>query len=77
MKAYVLIKVHSSDVPEALRQLRAAKGVVTADMTFGPYDAIAVVEAKDLNTVGRIVALDIQPVVGVLDTLTCLVIEGV
>jgi uncharacterized protein with GYD domain len=46
-------------------------------MTFGPYDAIAVVEAKDLNTVGRIVALDIQPVVGITDTLTCLVIEGV
>jgi len=77
MKAYVLIKVHSGDVPEALRQLRAAKGVVTADMTFGPYDAIAVVEAKDLSTIGRIVAVDIQPVVGVVDTLTCLVIEGV
>jgi DNA-binding Lrp family transcriptional regulator len=77
MKAYVLIKVHSGDLPEALRQLRQAKGVVSADMTFGPYDAIAVVEAKDLNTVGRIVALDIQPVVGITDTLTCLVIEGV
>ena len=34
-------------------------------------------KAKDLNTIGRLVALDIQPVVGVTDTLTCLMIEGV
>lgn len=77
MKAYVLIKIRTGEIPEAIRQLRSAKGVVAADMTFGPYDAIAIVEAKDLNSLGRVVAADIQPVVGVLDTLTCLVVEGV
>jgi DNA-binding Lrp family transcriptional regulator len=77
MKAYVLIKIRTGEILDAIRQLRAAKGVVAADMTFGPYDAIAIVEAKDLNSLGRAVATDIQPVVGVLDTLTCLVVDGV
>lgn len=76
MKAYILINIRTGEIPDAIQQLRAVKGVVAADMTFGTYDAVAVVEAKDVPTIGRIVAKDIQPVVGVQDTLTCLVIEG-
>jgi DNA-binding Lrp family transcriptional regulator len=75
MKAYVLIKVQSGEIPEALRQLRALKGVINADMTFGPYDAIAVIEGRDLNMIGGLVAREVQSVVGVVETLTCPVIE--
>ena len=47
-------------------------------MTFGPYDAVAVVEAEDVNAIGRIMAGGIQPIPGVLETLTCLAVdEGV
>jgi len=75
MKAHVLIKIRAGEVSEAVKQMRGIKGVVEANATFGPYDAVAVVEAKDLPSLGRIVTGEIQPVVGVQETLTCLVIE--
>jgi len=75
MKAYVLIKIQTGEIVDAIHQLRKVPGVVTADMTFGPYDAVAIVEGKDVNHVGRVVATGVQPVVGVLDTLTCLIID--
>jgi DNA-binding Lrp family transcriptional regulator len=77
MRAYALIKIRSGEIPEALRQLREVRGVVSVDMTFGPYDAIAVLESGDLHTLGRMVATDIQSAVGVVETWTCLVVEGV
>ena len=75
MKAYVLIKVHAGDLREAIRHLKSVKGVVEANMTFGPFDAVAIVQAEDVNHLGQIVAIDIQPIPGILETLTCLAVE--
>ncbi len=44
-------------------------------MTFGPYDAVAVVESVDIATIGAITALEIQPIPGVEQTLTCLAVD--
>ncbi len=76
MKAYVLIKMKTGEIGEALQHLRHLKGVVQADMTFGPYDAIATIEASSLNAIGHMVAWDIQPISGVAETLTCLAVEA-
>ena len=46
MKAYVLIKIQTGEIVDAIHQLRKVPGVVTADMTFGLYDAVAIVEAS-------------------------------
>jgi DNA-binding Lrp family transcriptional regulator len=75
MKAYVMIKVRTGEIPEVVRQLRKQEGVVEADMTFGPYDVVAIVQATDTRNLGQILAMGIQPVPGVLDTLTCLAVE--
>lgn len=75
MKAYVMIKVRSGEIKEAVGQLRKIAGVVEAHMTFGPYDAIAVVEAENIAEVGAITALEIQPIPGVEQTLTCLAVD--
>lgn len=75
MKGYVLIKIRTGETEEAIRQMREVMGVIEANPTFGPYDAVAVVEARDVKTIGRIVVQGIQPVVGVIETLTCLVID--
>ncbi len=72
MKAYILIKMRPGDIPEALRQLRQAKGVDTAKMIFGPYDLILEVQAPDLDALGRLLAHEVQPTPGVLETITCL-----
>jgi DNA-binding Lrp family transcriptional regulator len=75
MKAYIMIHVRPGSVPEVLRNLRRLDGILEAHMTFGPYDVVAVSEAADINHMGKMVAAEIQPIPGVIDTLTCLVVE--
>lgn len=76
MKAFVLIKIRAGDVKEVVRQLRQTDTVVEAHMTFGPYDAIAIVESADLGSIGSLVASAIQPITGVEQTLTCLAVDS-
>ena len=75
MKAYVLINIRTGDVKEVVKNLRRIESVVEANMTFGPYDAVAVIETDDINGVGSILASEIQPIPGVLETLTCLAVD--
>ncbi|HRJ56916.1 MAG TPA: Lrp/AsnC ligand binding domain-containing protein [Anaerolineales bacterium] len=75
MKAYILIKVRAGDLKDVVSHLRKVEGVVEANMTFGPYDAIAVVETADIAKLGKITAVDIQPIPGIEQTLTCLAVE--
>ncbi len=75
MKAYILVNIRTGEIQEVVRHLRRVEGVVEANMTFGPYDAVAVVEAKDVDHLGRILASGIQPIPGVVETLTCLSVE--
>lgn len=75
MKAYVLINVRPGELRQVIHQLRRLENVIEANMTFGPYDAVAVLEAQDANQLGEILALGIQPIPGVVTTLTCLAVE--
>jgi DNA-binding Lrp family transcriptional regulator len=75
MKAYILVNIRTGEIHEVVRQLRRVEGVIEANMTFGPYDAVAVVQANDVNHLGSILALGIQPIPGVIETLTCLSVE--
>ena len=75
MKAYVLIEVRTGSIPEVIRNLRHLDGILEANMTFGPYDAVAIIEAKDVAGLGDLIAKQIQPIPGVLDTITCLIAD--
>lgn len=75
MKAYIMIKVRAGDVKDVVGHLRKIQDVVEAHMTFGPYDVVAVVETADIAKLGRITALEIQPIPGVEQTLTCLAVD--
>lgn len=75
MKAYILIKIRTGDLKQVVKELRKLEYVKSADMTFGPYDAVAVVEHKDINGIGSLLASSIQPIPGVEQTLTCLAVE--
>lgn len=75
MKAYILIHVRPGSVPEVIRNLRRLEGVLEAHMTLGPYDVVVEVEAFDVNLLGKLVASEIQAIPGVIDTLTCLIVE--
>lgn len=72
MKAYVLINIRTGSIREVVRHLQNVPGVVEANMTLGPYDAVVIVEANDINHLGDLLATKIQPIPGVLDTLTCM-----
>jgi len=75
MKAYVLISVRAGEVKEVVRQLRKLEQVIEAHMTFGPYDAVAEISAENLNGLGTMIASDIQPIPGVVETLTCVAVD--
>ncbi|MBN2043853.1 MAG: Lrp/AsnC ligand binding domain-containing protein [Anaerolineales bacterium] len=72
MKAYVLINVKMGRVREVVKNLKRSEKVVEASMTFGPYDAVALVQFDNLDELGNLLANVIQPIPGVLETLTCL-----
>ena len=75
MKAYVLVNIRTGDVKEVVKNLRRVQGVIEANMTFGPYDAVTVIETDNIQGVGTILANEIQPIPGVLETLTCLAVD--
>jgi DNA-binding Lrp family transcriptional regulator len=72
MKAYILIHIRTGEVLKVVDLLKHVEEVAEAHMTFGPYDAIAVVQTDDIHNLGKILANKIQPIPGVLETLTCL-----
>ena len=75
MKAYVMIKIRAGEVKEGVNKLRKIQSVKEAHMTFGPYDAVVEVETADVATLGQVTALEIQPIPGVEQTLTCLTVD--
>jgi len=75
MKAYVLIKIRAGEVKDVVRQLRKLDGIIEAHMTFGPYDAVAVITAQDIGGLGTLIATTIQPIPGVEQTLTCIAVD--
>ena len=75
MKAYVLVKVRVGEVGPVVKQLRRLEGVLEADITFGPYDIVATIEAEDINDLGNLVYFTIQPIPGIKETLSCLVAD--
>lgn len=76
MKAFVLIKIRAGEVGEVVKQLRGLPSITEAHMTFGPYDAVAIVESPDLSAIGSLIASTIQPIPGVEQTLTCLAADS-
>jgi len=75
MRAYVLISIDTGALNEVLRHLKSVEGIIEAHMTFGPYDAVAILELEDVSAIGRVLAGSIQPIPGIVETLTCLAVE--
>ena len=75
MKAYILITIRAGEVKQVIKQLRKIDMVKNAEMTFGPYDAIAIVENGDIGKLGSLIVSEIQPIPGIEETLTCLAVD--
>jgi len=59
----------------ALSRVRATPGVLEVSLVFGHWDAIAVVEAKTVHELSRLVISQIRGIQGVQDTETLVHIE--
>ena len=75
-KAFILIETVVGRTKEVDAGLRHIGGVKSVDTVTGPYDIIAIVEAKDLNEIGDLVTGKIHPIAGISRTVTCLAIGG-
>lgn len=75
MKAYVLLNIRTGEVAQVLHLLTKVSSIREAHMTFGPYDAVTVLEAPDVNAIGKVISSEIQPIPGILETLTCLAVD--
>lgn len=75
MKAFILFNVNIGTIPEVVHNLRRLPAVQSAEMTFGEYDIVAVVETENINALARMVAQEIHPMPGVQRTHTCMAVD--
>ncbi len=75
VRAYVLIQTDSGKAADVANGIRAIGGVMSTEAVTGPYDVIVFVEAEDVDALGQLVVTTIQPVEGIVRTLTCPVIN--
>ena len=70
VKGYLLIKLVPGLEANALSQIRATPGVKDVNLVFGQWDAIAVIEAKSLFELAKIIVSEVRGIQGVQDTTT-------
>lgn len=75
MKALILIKFTSVETREAYCHLKGLKSVSESYMVYGRFDAVAFVQAKNLEEIRRIILTEIHPIPGVIETLPCILVE--
>ena len=67
---FILISTVSAKENEVYSALLKVSEITELHLLFGDYDLIAKVEAKDFDSLGKIVAEEIRSIDGVADTET-------
>jgi DNA-binding Lrp family transcriptional regulator len=75
VKAYILITAAIGKVKQVAKEIKDVRDVKNVNVVTGPYDVIAFVDAKDMDTLSRLVVDDIHRIKGVVDTNTAIVID--
>jgi len=75
VQAFVLIQTDSGKASEVATAIGAIDGVKSSEAVTGPYDVIVSAEAADVDALGHLVVDNIQPVTGIVRTLTCPVVR--
>ncbi len=76
VKAYILIKTTSGEEDRVLRDLSKLPVTEEAHKVFGPFDIVAEVRARDMESIVDILLTKIRPVDGVIETQSLLVIDS-
>ena len=75
-KAYIMINCDKGFGEETVKELRRLRHVTAADVVYGVYDIITVVQAPTMSTVEETIINKIRKVKGVSSTLTMLVAKA-
>ena len=75
VQAFVLIQTDSGKASEVARSIGEIDGVLSSEAVTGPYDVIVSAKAEDVDALGHLVVTQIQPVPGIVRTLTCPVVR--
>ncbi len=70
VKGYLLIKLVPGLEASALSQIRSTPGVQEINLVFGQWDAIAMIEARGLFEMAKIVVGQVRGIQGVQETET-------
>lgn len=75
VQAYILIQTEVSRAREVASKIRTITGIVRVDAVTGPYDVIALAEARAVDELGQMIISKVQLVPGITRTLTCSVVN--
>ena len=76
VKAYVLIKAHVGKEDSVLREVLSLSVTDEAHKVFGPYDIVAEVRGRDMETLVEIITEKVRKIDGIEDTQSILVIDS-
>ena len=75
VRAYILIQTDAGRAADVAGSIRGLAGVISTEAVIGLYDVVVLVEATDVDALGQLVVTSVQPVEGIVRTLTCPVIR--
>ncbi|MFW9845289.1 MAG: Lrp/AsnC family transcriptional regulator [Candidatus Thorarchaeota archaeon] len=76
VKAYILIKTDSGKEDEVLRGLSKLTVTEEAHKVFGPFDIVAEIRARDMESIVDILLTKIRLIPGIVETQSLLVIDA-
>jgi DNA-binding Lrp family transcriptional regulator len=73
--AYIMMNVQTGKVSKALNAVKRIQGMRSAHIVAGAYDIIGFVEAKDFETLGQRIMMEVQSISGIQRTNTAVVFQ--
>jgi DNA-binding Lrp family transcriptional regulator len=75
VKAYILIKTQVGHEDSVLREVLELSVTEEAHKVFGPYDIVAEVRGRDMETLVEVITQKVRKIDGIEDTQSILVID--
>jgi DNA-binding Lrp family transcriptional regulator len=75
VQAYILIQTEVGRARDVAKDIRNIPGVVKVDSVTGPYDVVALTEARTADELGQMLVSSIQLIPGITRTLTCSIVN--
>jgi DNA-binding Lrp family transcriptional regulator len=75
VKAYILIKAAVGHEDDVLKNMLELSVTEEAHKVFGPYDIVAEVRGRDMETLVEIITEKVRKIKGIEDTQSILVID--